>query len=247
MAAMEMVASACDLIDDIQEDELAIQLDRHSVGLAMEVASILMLLAHSELVRLETKGVAAETALRALRILNLNWMNAFCGQALDIDFEATDDVSIDQSLTATSLKSASLASCAAELGASLGTERVDEINLYAQFGWHLGIALQIVNDVEAVWPRGPEKSDLRLRKKALPVVFALNLSACSSEYARTVQDYYASMSEEANTAHVRWALWRCGAIHFAWMKAASEKAMAQRVAHAIASGSPKPALMQLLV
>jgi geranylgeranyl pyrophosphate synthase len=229
VAAMEMLMAAGDLMDDIQDGEAALPQDRRSLGITLETVSCLLMLCHSAIIRLQTNLPPARV-LRGLAAFDALGLDALRGQTLDMDMETRPDVSVEDSLYASRLKSASLTRCAAELGATLGTDNVVEIGLHAQFGWHFGLMMQLMNDIVAVWPGGPNKSDLRLRKKTLPVAFALNLPQESSRHVRLVQSFYESpKAHAASEEEVKLSLWRCGAIHFTWIVAAREKAKAEGI------------------
>ncbi|MFE1173040.1 polyprenyl synthetase family protein [Streptomyces sp. NPDC058773] len=100
------------------------------------------------------------------------------GQGADLAFETRADVGLEECLDMAAGKTASLlaASCAlGALAAGAGAERVDALR---QFGRHLGLAFQLVDDLLGVWgdtavTGKPVGADLRSRKKSLPVVAAL--------------------------------------------------------------------------
>jgi geranylgeranyl pyrophosphate synthase len=239
IAAMEILTATGDFIDDIQDDEAAPPDDRRSVGQALEIVAVLLILCHSAIQRAAETGVPGGRVLRALRRLDELGVDALRGQTQDMDLEDRTSVSVEESLNASGLKSASLTRCAAELGASLGTDDTAEIELYGRFGWHFGMTKQLMNDVAAVWPGARDKSDLRLRKKTLPVVFALNLPGDSSRHARAVRAYHADAGDsDISEEEVKLALWRCGAIHYTWIVAATEKAKAQRIGRTLSAVSP---------
>lgn len=100
------------------------------------------------------------------------------GQSRDVSFERRGDVTIDDWLAMAGGKTAALLRCACELGASHGGGTKTQVAGLAQFGWHLGVAFQIVDDLLGIWgdpsvTGKPTLSDLRARKKTLPVVAAL--------------------------------------------------------------------------
>jgi geranylgeranyl diphosphate synthase, type I len=75
-------------------------------------------------------------------------------------------------------KTAALLSCAASIGAVLANGPTDLALRLAQFGEHLGLAYQLIDDVLGIWGSPettgkPVLSDLRAKKKSLPVVAAL--------------------------------------------------------------------------
>ncbi|MCI0438960.1 MAG: polyprenyl synthetase family protein [Chloroflexi bacterium] len=248
VAAMEMLLAAYDLVDDIEDDEVPIPCDRRSLGLELEALSGLLMLCHAAIDRLMEKGVPAARALRASRILNSLGVDAIRGQRMDMEMESEQRVSVERAVTASQLKSASLVRCAAELGAAVGTDDGDKIRLYGKFGWHFGLMTQLTNDVYAVWPKGPCKSDLRLHKKTLPVAFALSIPPGSSPHAEVVQRFYSEAETGVSAEDVKLALWRCGAIHYAWMIAAAEKARAERAGIELSGGNSENChLLRLLV
>ena len=196
------------------------------------------MLCGAAITRSTERGVAQSRVLRGLDILQGLSLDALRGQVLDMHLETRGDVTLEDSLGATQLKSASLTRCAAELGAAFGSDDTEEIELYARFGWHFGIVTQLMNDIAAVWPGGLDKSDLRLGKKTLPIVFALNLPRDTSRHTEIVRAYY-DAGDKVSPAddEVKWALWRCGAIHYTWLVAASEKAKAARICRTLYRGS----------
>ena len=235
VAAMEMLMAAYDVIDDIQDDEEPLPEDRHSFGKLFETVSILLMAAHSEIVRASEFDVPLSRVVTCLRLFDDMGVQSWKGQTLDIYLETQDGVSISESLQASQMKSASLTRCAAQMGAALVIDDATQIDLYGQYGWHVGIVAQLMNDAAGVWPGGAEKSDLRLRKKTLPIAYALNLPHSSSGHVRTVQDFYrANETSSSLVTEVKQALWSCGAIHYTWMIAAQEKTKAKRIGQCLA-------------
>lgn len=100
------------------------------------------------------------------------------GQYQDVSFERRGDVTVDDWLAMAGGKTAALLRCACELGASHGGGTRTQVAALAQFGWHFGLAFQVVDDRLGIWgdPSAtgkPTLSDLRTWKKTLPVVAAL--------------------------------------------------------------------------
>ncbi len=70
-------------------------------------------------------------------------------------------------------------------GALVGTEHQDLIEACGTFGYHLGLALQILNDMESIWcPDG--KTDLRQGKVTLPLIYGLNASHPEQEELKNI-------------------------------------------------------------
>ena len=228
-AAMEMLMAAYDVIDDIQDDEEPLPEDRHAFGGLFEVVSILLLAAHSEIARATEFGASPSSAITCLKLFDKMAIQSWKGQILDMRLESKINVTIEEALEASRLKSASLIRLAAQLGAAIATDDANLIDLYGQYGWHVGIVTQLMNDAEGLWPRGPNKSDLRLRKKTAPVVYALTLTDESNVHARTIQEHFQSANGTSTSEEsLKLALWHCGAFHYTWMLAAQEKVKAER-------------------
>ena len=73
-------------------------------------------------------------------------------------------------------KTAALIAASIEAGALLATDDEDVIARYRGFGWALGLAFQLNDDLLGIWgaeqSTGKEPSDLAHRKKTLPVIYA---------------------------------------------------------------------------
>ncbi|MDT0268372.1 polyprenyl synthetase family protein [Streptomyces sp. DSM 44915] len=118
------------------------------------------------------------TAARAARRLAAASRQLIDGQAQDIAFEHRERVSVDECLTMEGNKTGALLACAASIGAVLGGADERLADALDTYGRHLGLAFQAVDDLLGIWgdPRSTGKltwSDLRQRKKSLPVVAAM--------------------------------------------------------------------------
>ena len=100
------------------------------------------------------------------------------GQAVDLAFEDRDDVDLVECLAMAGHKTGALLGCAAGLGAASGGGDPDQIQRLRRFGEELGLAFQLSDDLLGIWgdpavTGKPVHSDLRNRKKSLPVVAAV--------------------------------------------------------------------------
>ncbi|MBX6768027.1 MAG: polyprenyl synthetase family protein, partial [Actinomadura rubrobrunea] len=129
---------------------------------------------------------AAHDVLEATRRL-------IAGQARDLEFESRDDVSLDECLAMVADKTGALLACSCAIGATLADAPAALVDALAAFGAELGVAFQLVDDLLGIWGT-PEKtgkpvlSDLRARKKTLPVVAAL---AAGTAESRRLAELYA--------------------------------------------------------
>jgi geranylgeranyl diphosphate synthase type I len=100
------------------------------------------------------------------------------GQLADTRFESRDRVELDECIAMSEAKTASLMGCATALGALFGGGTPEQVDALRDFGFRLGLAFQHVDDLLGIWgdPAVTGKavySDLRNRKKSLPVTAAL--------------------------------------------------------------------------
>ncbi|WP_432937563.1 family 2 encapsulin nanocompartment cargo protein polyprenyl transferase [Kribbella sp. CA-253562] len=100
------------------------------------------------------------------------------GQLADAHFETRNEVALSECIRMAQLKTGALLGCSTALGALLGGGRSEQVDHLRLFGEDLGLAYQYVDDLLGIWgdPRvtgKPVHSDLRRRKKSLPVVAAL--------------------------------------------------------------------------
>ena len=99
------------------------------------------------------------------------------GQWADLDFESREEVELAECVRMAENKTGALLGCACALGAAFGGDsgRAEPLR---GFGLSFGAAFQHVDDLLGIWgsPAAtgkPTHSDLRSRKKSLPVVAAL--------------------------------------------------------------------------
>ncbi len=134
-------------------------------------------------------GTAAAAA--AVRSLAAATRRMLAGQSADIAFERRDSVSVSEARRMVADKTGALLSCAAALGAELAGEAPAEVPALAEFGAHLGMAFQLVDDILGIWGAEevtgkPVASDLSSRKKSLPVVAALAAGGADADRLRAL-------------------------------------------------------------
>ena len=104
---------------------------------------------------------------------------ALCeGQFMDIwSAEHDDRLSVDFYFDMIGRKTAALIAASVQAGAMLATDDQRVVESYRAFGWSLGIAFQLNDDLLGIWgdeqTTGKEPSDLAKHKKTLPVIYAL--------------------------------------------------------------------------
>jgi geranylgeranyl diphosphate synthase, type I len=119
------------------------------------------------------------TAQQANRTLHETVTALLEGQAADLAFEQRDDVGLAECVRMAQAKTGALLAGACALGARFGGGSRDQIQHLRTFGEKIGLAFQLVDDLLGIWgdpvlTGKPVYSDLRSRKKSLPVVAALS-------------------------------------------------------------------------
>ncbi|WP_326824344.1 family 2 encapsulin nanocompartment cargo protein polyprenyl transferase [Streptosporangium sp. NBC_01756] len=117
-------------------------------------------------------------APQATRIFSVAIQELLEGQHTDVAFERRQDVELAECLSMAAGKTGALLGCACALGGLFGGGSLEQVEHLNAFGRDLGLAFQLVDDLLGIWgdpsvTGKPVYSDLRSRKKSLPVVAAL--------------------------------------------------------------------------
>lgn len=142
-------------------------------AMAVLVGDALLSLAHEVI---DDSG--SPYAAAASHALSLATRELIRGQVLDVAFESRDDVTLSECLDMAAGKTGALLGVSAELGAVLAGAPPSAVRALKRYGEEVGLAFQLVDDLLGIWG-WPERtgkpvfSDLRSRKKTLPVVWAV--------------------------------------------------------------------------
>jgi len=219
-AAVEFLAAAGDVIDDIEDQDYEDALWRvYGQAQAVNAATALLALARAEIRRLEQRGVAADVILRVMDTFDAAIIKACAGQYYDLVYESEIDVSEDMYFQMVASKSAPLAESACSIGAMLATDNQQIIASFSQFGRNFGIAAQIDDDIHSLMDTEGGKSDIRRRKKTLPVIYGLaHCRGSEREFLAKVYSEKTGMTPEIEN-QVREILARSGGIHYSLIMA----------------------------
>lgn len=170
-------------------------------GLALNCGSALHALAFQAWLALA--DVSADKMVALCGMLAETSMLVCEGQHMDMSFEKMIDVAPHLYLAMIERKTAALIQCATHTAAFLATSDPTVIEAYQQFGWHLGMAFQIRDDYLNIWRDSktvgkPQYSDLRKKKKTLPVVYTLGALSAKPQTKLTAiyQRTQEAMSDE---------------------------------------------------
>ena len=182
-AAVDLVHNFSLLHDDI-EDSSDTRRGRETVwsiaGVpqAINTGDGMFTLARLAMHRLLEAGEEERRAIAAMRELDEACLRLVEGQYLDMAFESRDEVTPGEYVTMATGKTAAMFSAPFAIGALLGGASGEVVSAFRQFGTHLGLAFQAIDDLLDIWgdpaiTGKPPGSDLLTRKKSFPVVAAI--------------------------------------------------------------------------
>jgi geranylgeranyl diphosphate synthase type I len=197
-AAVELGHNFSLVHDDIEDADIE---RRHrptlwalwGVPLAINAGDALFALSRLALYRLLEDGFSERRVLALMRVYDETCLALCEGQYLDISFERQAEVTVDAYLEMIGKKTAALVGASVQAGAILATDDPEVIEAYRRFGYDLGMAFQMADDVKgSFWTSAesgkPEAGDVRKRKKTLPLVWALE-HATDADRARLTEIY----------------------------------------------------------
>ncbi|MGH2427866.1 MAG: polyprenyl synthetase family protein [Candidatus Limnocylindria bacterium] len=170
------------------------------VPLAINAGDALFALSRLALYRLLADGFSERRVLALMRVYDETCLALCEGQFLDISFERRTDVTVDAYLEMIGRKTAALVGASVQAGAILATDDQACVEAYRRFGYDLGIAFQMADDVKGTfWTAADsgkaQAGDVRKRKKTLPLVWALE-HASGTDAAR-LRELYAAAAPDA--------------------------------------------------
>ena len=163
------------------------------IPLAINAGDALFALSRLALYRLLDDGFSERRVLALMRVYDETCLALCEGQFLDISFERQTDVGVDAYLEMIGKKTAALLGASVQSGAILATDDAGTVEAYRRFGYELGLAFQMADDVKGTfWSAAqsgkPASGDVRRRKKTLPVVWAMEHA--SADDAARLRELY---------------------------------------------------------
>jgi geranylgeranyl diphosphate synthase type I len=142
-------------------------------AVALLAGDAMLSLAHEVLL-----GCGSPHAGAAQTVIAIATRELIRGQAADTAFETRSDVTLDECVEMAWGKTAALMAASAVSGAALAGARPSVRDALGAYGGHTGLAFQLVDDLLGIWGRPditgkPVYSDLRSRKKTLPVTWTI--------------------------------------------------------------------------
>jgi geranylgeranyl diphosphate synthase type I len=190
----------------------------HGVPQAINTGDLIFSLSRVALHRLTDLGFPDAKVLRLMRLYDTTCVALCEGQYIDIATSASDEpMTVDLYFDMIGRKTAALISASIEAGALLATDDEDVIVGYRRFGWELGLAFQLNDDLLGIWgleqTTGKVPTDVARHKKTLPVLYAFE-HATPADRARLTELYARAEPSDDEIAEVVAILERSGAAEF---------------------------------
>jgi geranylgeranyl diphosphate synthase type I len=181
-AAVELGHNFSLIHDDIEDADLERRhrptlWSLHGIPQAINTGDAVFVLSRIALHRLTELGFSDHKVLRLMRLYDETCLALCEGQYIDIWTSGHDDpMTVELYFDMIGRKTAALISAAIEAGALLATDDDAVISRYRAFGWALGLAFQLNDDLLGIWGEesatGKAPSDIAKHKKTLPIVYA---------------------------------------------------------------------------
>jgi geranylgeranyl diphosphate synthase type I len=182
-AAVELVHNFSLVHDDIQDNSdkrrgRTTVWVKWGMPMGINVGDALFVISNQAIIDLKEKH-PAEVVVRAAEILHNTCLDLTRGQFLDMSYEKTNDLAVEDYWPMVSGKTAALLSACCHIGSLLGGADEAQQDAYRSFGQYLGLAFQVEDDILGIW--GDEAltgksaaNDLLEGKKSLPVLAGLS-------------------------------------------------------------------------
>jgi geranylgeranyl diphosphate synthase type I len=225
----------------------------HGVPQAINTGDMLFSLSRLALHRLTDLGFSDAKVLRLTRLYDETCVALCEGQYIDIRASESDELmSVELYFDMIGRKTAALIAASIEAGAILATDDDEVIRRYRRFGWALGLAFQLNDDLLGIWGQeramGKEPTDLARRKKTLPVIYA-SQHAGPEDRERLRQLYAQGSLDAAGVADILAILERAGAREYTRDQAHRyrDEALAELDAAGVADHDARGRLEQIIV
>ena len=225
----------------------------HGIPQAINTGDTLFSLSRIALHRLTDLGFPDARVLRLMRLFDETCLQLCEGQYIDIRAsESQEPMSVDLYFDMIGRKTAALIAASIEAGALLATDDETVIARYRDFGWALGIAFQVNDDLLGIWgaekATGKQPSDVARHKKTLPVIYALE-KAGPEDRSRLLALNARERPTETEVAEARTILERTGARDYTRDQARRhrDEALAALDAAGVLEAEPRRRLEEIIV
>jgi geranylgeranyl diphosphate synthase type I len=225
----------------------------HGIPQAINTGDTLFSLSRIALHRLTELGFSDSKVLRLMRLYDETCLALCEGQYIDIATSESDELmTVDGYFDMIGRKTAALIAASIEAGALLATDDDEVIARYRGFGWALGIAFQLNDDLLGIWgatkTTGKAASDVAHKKKTLPVIYAAE-HAGPEDRARLLELYATPDPSPEAVAEIIEILERVGAHDYTRDQARRyrDEALAELDAAGVVAAAARARLEEIIV
>lgn len=234
--AWHLLHSAARLLDDVADNgSPAISLQTaegalHTAatstsepGRSANAAAALIFLAQLSLTDLAQNGLEPERIVELVALFNTATTRMAFGQATDLSWDATSR-GLDDYWRMVGAKTGEFFSLACRAGALLGKPSQADVNPYGVFGYHLGVLIQIGDDLRAIW-QPARLDDLATAARTLPVVYGISVAPGRAQ--RVLGMICDLQNDPSALSRLQSELADLGALHYAALQAGHHHRLAR--------------------
>lgn len=198
------------------------------VPMAITAGDLMFAISFLEILDSQLVGLPVDLVARSVRVLADAAKKVAEGQAYDMLFEKTWDVSPSDYLNMIYLKTSALIEASAKLGAIAAKAKDEVIETMGDYGRLVGLAFQIRDDILGVFgdpskTGKPVYNDLRRGKKTLLVIYA---ASKSQEARQLLSEIFSGNADEDKLRRAAELIKETGALQYAESLAASYSQLA---------------------
>ncbi|MCH8061645.1 MAG: polyprenyl synthetase family protein [Chloroflexi bacterium] len=236
-AAVELVHSFTEVHDDVQGGQP--QRDGRDAlwwvwgpAQAINAGDGLHALARLALFQLLDRGASPELVFRAVQLMDKTSLEVCEGRFMDLEAQERIDLSVESYMKMARSKTGALFACAMQLGALIGGGDEEAVESLGRCGYELGLAIQIREDIVALWGNGSEEyvpsTEVMNKKKLFPAVYAVE-NAKVSDKRRMGEIYFKRVLDPDDVMALRQVIEELGA------KDAAERALRHHADEALSA------------
>jgi geranylgeranyl diphosphate synthase type I len=244
-AAWQILYTALHILDAIEDNDRPNGAwAQWGMGPAVNITTGLLASSHEALETLIDSGVSAQTARKIRNDFNQTILTMCAGQHNDLTM---CQPTLNECWQIAEAKSGHFFALASRSGARLATDDQQVIDGFGQFGFHLGMLIQIGDDLSGLWSTTESFSDLREPDRwTLPVAYAMS-TAAPEDRKLLATALQAAAHDPVAEAQARALIIKTGAILYLMAEARRHYQHAKTLLLQLASTSPTcDALLALL-
>ncbi len=174
-AAWSLLYTSAHILDKIEDAEIPGWIRDLGVGPSINIAVAMIVSAYGMLDGLRAHGVDRENAGDVIEDFHQTILHMCGAQHRDL---TASTPSLEECWGVAEDKSGRFFSLACRAGARLATRDQSTIGLYSSFGHHLGMMIQIHNDVGGIWARQGKDNDIFSRDRwSIPIAYAMDVGS----------------------------------------------------------------------